>query len=111
MKKQSLTVDRIAIGMQTANHQTVMILNMKFDFSFEKLFAVTVIAPNGHQTVFCREMYPQEKMHSGQHFNTVQPCHKSRFKYREWKKYCNSILKNFHLDIEEVKDMKPCKKR
>lgn len=108
MRRKKLTIDRISFVNQTENHTTLLLMDFKLDYSFNKLFALTFTAKNGFQTVFCREMQKHEKQHSGQHFNTIQPNHKARFEEREWTKQCNKILQNFHLDIEVVTQI--CKK-
>jgi hypothetical protein len=103
MKKQSLNIDRIGISTQTANHTKVTMFNVEFDYTFEKLFAVSVRSRDGSLVVICRNLLPDEKKHSGQHFNTLEPNKKLRLNQRDWKKSCNKLLNFFRLELPEVK--------
>lgn len=103
MKKQSLNVDRVSVSIQTANHIKVTMFNVEFDYSFEKLFAVSIRNHDGTVDIICRDMQQEEKQHSGQHFNTLEPNKKLRLPYRDWKKKVNGLLQFFRLEIPEVK--------
>lgn len=100
MKKQALTVDRIDLYKQTDNHQSIILLNVKIDLSFNEIFAVSLLDKEGNPpVVMCRKMDEAEKRHSGQHFNTIEPNHKKRLNRREWKKRTNQILGLFKFEI------------
>lgn len=101
MKKQALTVDRIDLSKQTDNHQSIILLNVKIDLSFNSIFAISLLNNNGEPTsVLCRKMDESEKRHSGQHFNIVEPNHKKRLNRREWKKKANQLLGLFNFDLK-----------
>ena len=104
MKRMNLTLDRISISLQTANHIKVTIFNVEFDYSFEELFAVSLRNKDNSLTVLCRNMLPEEKQHSGQHFNTLEPNKKLRLNQREWKKRVNDLLRCLNLDIPRLKN-------
>jgi hypothetical protein len=112
MKKQSLSIDRIALVRLTDNHYKLNLFNVEFDFTGTdnergektfKLFSVSIRNRDGSLDVICRNLLPDEKHHSGQHFNTLEPIKKLRLNPREWKKAVNTLLQYFRLEIPEVK--------
>jgi hypothetical protein len=112
MKKQSLNIDRIALVRLTDNHYKSNLFNVEFDFTGTdnergektfKLFSVSIRNRDGSLNVICRNLLPEEKKHSGQHFNTLEPNKKLRLNQRDWKKSCNKLLNFFRLELPEVK--------